>query len=270
MLDVRDAERKAAWLHEANEGLELVKLAADLLVAASFHTNPKQRKELSSEFEYRMSLAAEAFETIRRGGAGTLMADGNREELAALRQEADDLLQGRTPFHWPLEFPEVFIEEAREEAPGTQFTLNGFSEMLAPLFAQLESQPFAQDGLGFAAIVGNPPFRGRSFISGSLGDDYLSYILLALPGSNGNADLCAHFLRRADMIAKDEGITGFITTNSISQGASRESSLDILLRDGRTFPRAIKSTKWPGAANVFISLLHTYKGNWKRSLLLRR
>src|SRR6266508_993955 len=173
VLDVRDAERKAAWLHKANEGLELVKLAADLLVAASFHPNPKRRKELSGEFEYRMSLAAEAFETIRRGGAGAPKADGNREELAALRHEADDLLQGRMPFHWPLEFPEVFIEEAREEAPGTQFTLDGFGKILAPLFAELEAQPLTQDGLGFAAIVGNPPFLGGTRISTSQGDAYL-------------------------------------------------------------------------------------------------
>jgi hypothetical protein len=33
-----------------------------------------------------MSLAAEAFETIQRGGAGASKADGNREELSALRR----------------------------------------------------------------------------------------------------------------------------------------------------------------------------------------
>jgi hypothetical protein len=65
----------------------------------------KRRKELSGDFQYRMSLAAEVFEMIRRGGGGVPKADGNHEELVAMRREADDLLQGRAPFHWPLEFP---------------------------------------------------------------------------------------------------------------------------------------------------------------------
>jgi hypothetical protein len=67
VLDVRDAERKAGWLREAEEALGLVSLAADLLVAAALHPDKKRRAELSNEFQYRMSLAAEAevLESVR-------------------------------------------------------------------------------------------------------------------------------------------------------------------------------------------------------------
>ena len=46
-----------------------------------------------------------------------------------LREEVDELLMGRRPFHWPLEFPEVFAVGIEEER-------------------------------GFAALVSNPPFQG--------------------------------------------------------------------------------------------------------------
>lgn len=263
VLDVRDAERKTAWLHQANEGLELVKLAADLLVAASFQSNPKRRKELSGEFEYRMSLAAEAFETIRRGGAGAPKADGNREELTALRREADDLLQGRTPFHWPLEFPEVFIEEAREEASGTQFTLDGFGDIVAPLFAQLEAQPLAKDGLGFAAIIGNPPFRGGKRITEDLGTPYRDYMVEVLAiGKRGNADLCAYFFLRAYELTCWEGIMGLLATNTISQGDTREVGLDQLCQRDADIIRAIPTRKWPGDANLEVAQVWLRRGGW--------
>ena len=107
--DVRDAERKAGWLRDAEDALGLVRLAADLLVSAALHPEKKRRAELSDEFQYRISLAAEAWESVQVNP--TLRPDANREELATLRREADALLEGRQPFHWPLEFPEVFLEE---------------------------------------------------------------------------------------------------------------------------------------------------------------
>ena len=67
------------------------------------------------------------------------------EEFARLRAEVDTLLKGRHPFHWPLEFPEVFVGKG--------------------------------DDAGFAAIVGNPPFQGGSKITGVLGTDYREYLV---------------------------------------------------------------------------------------------
>ena len=66
----------------------------------------------------------------------------------------------RIPFHWPIEFPEVF---GREQ--------------------------------GFHAFVGNPPFQGGQYITGALGTDYRDYLVDGLAeGKRGSADLCVVFL----------------------------------------------------------------------------
>ncbi|NJO82786.1 MAG: hypothetical protein HC828_08130 [Blastochloris sp.] len=62
LIDVRDAERKAAWLREAEDALDLVRLAADLLVAAAFHS----KKEAPRGAERRVSVPHVA----RRRGVG--------------------------------------------------------------------------------------------------------------------------------------------------------------------------------------------------------
>ncbi len=258
--DVRDADRKAAWLREAEDTMELVRLAADLLVAAQLHKDKKRRAELSSEFQYRMSLAADAWATTRRDR--TLRPDANRDELAALRREADDLLEGRTPFHWPLEFPEVFVEEARPEAPGTQFILDGFSETIAPLFAELEQQ--IQSGPGFAAIVGNPPFQGGKKITGAIGVPYRDYLVEYLAnGQRGHADLCAYFFLRGGELMEQRGQLGLIATNTIAQGDTREVGLDQLIAQGFTIPRAVPSRPWPGTAALEVAHIWLRRGTWQ-------
>ena len=69
-----------------------------------------------------------------------------RQDFKEMREEVDELLKGRRPFHWPLEFPEVFVGGLEEER-------------------------------GFAAIVGNPPFQGGKMITGALGTDYREYLV---------------------------------------------------------------------------------------------
>ena len=99
-------------------------------------------------------------------------------------------------FHWALEFPEVFIEQG-----------------------------------GFSAFVGNPPFMGGQKIAGNLGKLYRDH-LVAYPaaGRKGNADLSAYFVLRAAILLKSSGQLGFVTTNTIAQGDTREVSLEPLFR----------------------------------------
>jgi hypothetical protein len=68
-----------------------------------------------------------------------------------------------TPFHWQVEFPEVFARE------------NG----------------------GFDAIVDNPPFAGKNTIIGGNTKNFLPWLQTLHEGAHGNADLVAHFFRRA-------------------------------------------------------------------------
>ncbi|MDP9478798.1 MAG: hypothetical protein M3R38_24470 [Actinomycetota bacterium] len=169
VLSVRDAEDKARLLAEAEEAMELVRLGADLLVAASLQ--PARRREdmrvaLLSEFHAQV----EAQEDLR---SGTVTGDRIRKiyrDFSALRARADELLGGRRPFHWPLEFPEVFAKA------GVAVREAGLAIDDGDLHAGLaKSQETSAPG--FAAVVGNPPFQGGQKITGSLGTDYRDYLV---------------------------------------------------------------------------------------------
>jgi hypothetical protein len=262
VIEVRDAERKAGWLREAEAALGLVRLAADLLVAAALHPEKKRRAELSDSFQYRMALAAEGWESTQVNP--TLRPDANQEALAALRREADALLAGRQPFHWPLEFPEVFLEEAQPIDLGGQQALDGFGAALGPLFGALEEQPLAQDGLGFAGIVGNPPFQGGQRITGALGTPYRDYLVEQLAGGvRGSADLCAYFFLRIGGALQAGGMAGLLATNTIAQGDTREVGLDQLAQQGFVIPRAVPSRHWPGAAGVEVAHIWLRQSGWQ-------
>jgi hypothetical protein len=148
------------------------------------------------------------------------------------RKFAQDQLGQRRAFHWPLEFPEVV------------------------------------QGGGFHCFLGNPPYLGGARISGTLGEDYLAFLLSTNPHAIGNADLSSYFLRRACALLADGGTAGLVTTNSVAKGETRESGLQYLLQSGVSIPRATKSSKWPGTANVFVSILHLFKGTWVGELFL--
>ena len=129
--------------------------------------------------------------------------------------KVDDIANRNRVFHWFLEFPEVFNE-----------------------------------GGGFDCFLGNPPYLGGKKISGSFGDNYLSYIKFFYSPAGGLADLCVYFLRRDFDIINNNGYFSLITTNSISQGDSRVGGLEFILSENGQINHAIKSTPWPGKAAV--------------------
>ncbi len=131
-----------------------------------------------------------------------------------------------TPFHWPVEFPEVFARE------------NG----------------------GFDAIVGNPPFAGKNTIIAGHRKNYLPWLQTLHEGAHGNADLVAHFFRRAFGLLRQGGVFGLIATNTIGQGDTRASGLAVILAEGGAILRARRRLKWPGEAAVVVSIIHFVKG----------
>lgn len=141
---------------------------------------------------------------------------------AGLKQGAHPL----APFHWEVEFPEAFARE------------NG----------------------GFDAIVGNPPFAGKNTIIGGNRLGYLSWLQTLHDGAHGNADLVAHFFRRAFALLKAGGVFGLLATNTISQGDTRETGLVAILSAGGSIRRALKRLKWPGEAAVVVSIVYVEKG----------
>lgn len=214
--------------------------------------------QLSLEVSERI---ADAFigEVFRTGGNGTALdtglstlsilaeqvANGDQGSLNAIIHQASCMLSdnlpvgkaGRRPFHWPLEFPEVFVRE----------------------------KP------GFDALVGNPPFLGGKRISSVMGASFNAYLAGVHPGASKNTDLVAHFFRRAFNLLSQGGCFGLLATNTIAEGDTRQGGLEWLLEHGADIFAAWPDEPWPGVAAVITSQVHVYKGQWQapRTLLGR-
>jgi hypothetical protein len=173
-------------------------------------------------------LIATAFEANPEASAAAVAMGLEEQEV-----EAQKILDGKRPFHWPVEFPEVFLH-----------------------------------GSGFDAIVGNPPFMGGRSISTNFGENYLLYLKSLVGSSVGQTDLCAYFFRRAHALIKDEGTFGLLGTNTVAEGDTGQTGLAAITDSGGSLYAAVPSVPWPGAASVFISQVHSYKGSWKGVVLL--
>lgn len=153
-----------------------------------------------------------------------------RWDLLAARVEAFRLEQGWRPFHWEIEFPEVF----------------------------------GRENSGFDAVIGNPPFLSGSRTSQINGAIYFQFALNRFTDSKHQCDLVGFFFRRAYSVLRDGGCLGLIGTKTISQGDTRESSLQQILRDRGTIYEVQKRLPWPGEAAVIVSVVHLRKGTHAR------
>ena len=217
--DEDDEGKRAAW-HKADAVLHEARLAGDLVLAAFFGADKdKAREEKRRTYE----------NLLREVRAGTAAPDALHEAVAELRAGP----RGVVPFHWQVEFPEVFERE----------------------------------NPGFDAIVGNPPFLGGSKISSNFGGCYSAWVLNLHEGSHGNGDLVAHFFRRSYTVLRQNGTAGLIATNTIAQGDTRTTGLQWICRNGGEIYSAKKRVKWPGiAANVTVSIISLIKGNLTKKL----
>ncbi len=128
-------------------------------------------------------------------------------------------------FHWEMEFPEVFDREWP----------------------------------GFDAIVGNPPFAGKNPLINGNRPGYLAWLKTLHASSHGNADLAAHFFRRAFSLLRDKGNFGLVATNTIAQGDTRSTGLRFICKNGGAIYDATRRLKWPGQAAVVVSVVHIAK-----------
>ena len=102
---------------------------------------------------------------------------------------------------------------------------------------------------------------GGGKVSVMFGNAYKDW-LLDHEESHGNADLCAHFFRRAHNLIVD-GLYGFVATNTICQGDTRRTGLHWLINAGKDLIfNATRSMPWPGAAHVCVSIVHIAKGGF--------
>ena len=205
--EVSDEERRL-WWRDARDELDAAGVFGDLVLAAFFEkAKPKEREAL------RTQLA----DAVVRGETHRY-----RSWLAELRDAEPPL----APFHWEIEFPEVF----------------------------------ERDNSGFDAIVGNPPFAGKNTVAAANVAGYPDWLKQVHAESHGNADQVAHFFRRAFDLVRRDGAFGLIATNTIAQGDTRSTGLQwICTHDGEIY-RARRRVPWPGLAAVVVSVLHVHKG----------
>ncbi len=136
------------------------------------------------------------------------------------------MAERKRAFHWFLEFPDIIA--------------NG----------------------GFDCILGNPPYLGGTFLSGTYGHPFCEYVRWQF-APTGLSDLVAFFLRRFFSILRPNGFTAFITTNSIKDGDIRKDGLEQVITAGGTINMAVRGIKWPGVANLIVSLVSIHRGEWK-------
>ena len=210
------------WWNEARFELDKVRLFGDLATAAFFEgAKPKEREAKRAEY------ARAVFEG---------KADQFRGELDERRRDDPPL----APFHWELEFPEVFERE--------------------PSAGSARGNPSPEKGPGFDAIVGNPPFAGKNSVAAGNVANYPDWLKESHEESHGNADLVAHFFRRAFNLVRQQGAYGLIATNTIAQGDTRASGLRWICKHGAEIFSVRRRVKWPGLAAVVVSVLHIGKG----------
>src|SRR5262249_30296847 len=89
---------------------------------------------------------------------------------------------------------------------------------------------------------------------------YPDWLKVVHPESHGNADLVAHFFRRAFTLIRNDGTFGLIATNTIGQGDTRSTGLRSICTHGGTIYAARKRLKWPGEAAVVVSVVHVFRG----------
>ncbi len=139
---------------------------------------------------------------------------------------AQVIAQRKRFFHWFLEFPVVFA--------------NG----------------------GFDCILGNPPYLGGQALSGSYGYSFCEWVRFEY-SPTGLSDLIVFFIRRFPAILKDSRFASIITTNSITDGDVRRDGLEQLLAADASLVFANTGIKWPGRANLYVSLISIFTATWE-------
>ncbi|MEW5966017.1 MAG: type IIL restriction-modification enzyme MmeI [Pseudomonadota bacterium] len=114
---------------------------------------------------------------------------------------------------------------------------------------------------GFDCILGNPPYKGGTHLSGTYGHAFCEYVKWEYAPA-GLSDLVAYFVRRIYSLLRPGGFTAFITTNSIKDGDIRKDGLEQVLKQGGAINMAVRGIRWPGRAKLVVSLVSLHKGPW--------
>jgi hypothetical protein len=217
----RDQESRLAV---ADEALNIVRLTGDACVSAFFAGSKKKERE--DRCDDLFADVTQHYQNIKDGKLDTEVRSRIAAAATSLRSGEHPI----PPFHWEIEFPEVFSRE------------NG----------------------GFDSFVGNPPFLNGMRISSRFGDSFLDWLYENFEGAGNRADLVVYFFRKTFEQLRVGGAFGLIATNTIAQGDTRKSGLGPICAHGGIIYSATKRIAWPGVAAVIISVVHVSK---KRDVL---
>ena len=204
--DVADWELRDMW-DEAQTELARVRLLGNLVILSFFEGSK------ASERDAKRAEIVKAIDDDTLGRYGPLVEEGRAAQLPL------------APFHWEVEFPEVFD----------------------------------RDMPGFDVVVGNPPFAGKNTLLNANPVGYVDWLKHIHEGTHGNADLVAHFFRRMFDKLRRGGTLGLIATNTIGQGDTRSTGLRWICTHGGEIYEARRRVKWPGMAAVVVSVVHIAK-----------
>ncbi|MFM7369045.1 MAG: Eco57I restriction-modification methylase domain-containing protein, partial [Sphaerospermopsis kisseleviana] len=245
--------KKREKYEDVEKELEETRVRSDLVIAAFFAAEKdKARKDKLDKFRLMFAKVGakhsdkniEEKSRISHPNASPVKESVEANPPSLPQQEKEEIINicnslksGEKPvpvFNWEIEFPEVFDP----------------------------TNP------GFDAIIGNPPFAGKNTtINGNI-QGYLDWLKVVNPESHGNADLVAHFFRRAFDLLRKNGTFGLIATNTIAQGDTRSTGLRYICEHEGIIYNAQKRLKWPGLAAVVVSVVHCFKGEYVGKKLL--
>lgn len=217
--DIKDVEAMARLDREARRKLESIELIADAMIGEALRCGGNSRA---------LDTALDALATM----AGDFLGGKEKRGEHIARQAKTALVIGlsedsppRKPFHWAIEYPEVFKRG------------------------------------GFDGMVGNPPFLGNRLWKGIHGETLQLIVQMVLGTAPGKIDLCVAFHRRAADLLRDGGTYGLLATSNIAEGSAISVGLGVLVGYGDIY-FARKAMPWPGSAAVNVAVVAFYKGSW--------
>lgn len=221
ILDIHDVEAMERLDADARRELEVAENIANAFIGEVLDSEGS----VSALASGLASLAVQAGEAVEGDTeatrsiatrAGITLASGLSIGMAA-----------RRPFHWPLEFPEVFMI----------------------------GRP------GFDAFVGNPPFLGNRLWKSSMGEKLQWQCQMILGTSPGKIDLSVVFHRRVVDLLRPNGCYGLLATSNIAEGSALSVGLGVIVQSGDIY-FSRKGMPWPGTASVVVAIIGFLKGRW--------